>query len=51
MREEEEKILVYGKLGIVHGHANIGTGRANCLEVGGWFWRNVARAVLTFWTS
>jgi len=31
MREEEEIILVYFCLGIAHGRANIGTGRANLL--------------------
>jgi len=35
IREKEEKILVYGYIGVTHGRANIGTGRANLLENGG----------------
>jgi len=36
MREEEEKILVYGNIGVAHG-------RANLLDMVVWFWHNVAQ--------
>jgi len=43
MREEEEKILVYGNIVVAHSRANIGTGRANLLDMEVWFWHSVAR--------
>jgi len=43
MREEEEKILVYGNIGVAHGRANIGTSRTNLLDMEVWFWHGVAR--------
>jgi hypothetical protein len=34
MKEEDEKFCVIGGVDIGHGCANLGTGRANILEVG-----------------
>jgi len=35
MREEEEELLIYCKPVIAHSRVNIGTGRANLLEMEG----------------
>jgi len=36
-RRRRNFFLVYGCIGVGHGRATVGTGRANLLDFGGWF--------------